>query len=87
MLEHASDISTRYITDNVTKKFIEIFNPSVLSEMRQNVFSAGRYSQTQDNVNADLIPFLISVLDSISEELVKNANDDLEKSIDDLVIN
>jgi hypothetical protein len=30
---------------------------------------------------------LISVLDSISEELVKNANDDLEKSIDDLVIN
>lgn len=82
-----SDISTRYATNKLVKRFIEIFNSSILSEMRQNVYNAWRYSQTQDKVNADLIPFLISVIDLISEEVVKNANDDLETKIDDLVKN
>nr|MDD3720153.1 VCBS repeat-containing protein [Candidatus Gracilibacteria bacterium] len=87
MFDGTSDISTRYVTNQLTKRFIEIFNSSTLAEMRQNVFNAGRYSQTYDKVNADLVPFLVSVIDLISEEVIKNANDDLENTIDNVVKN
>jgi len=36
-------------------------------------------------VNVDLIPYFVSVLDLISAKVIKSANTDLEKQIDDLV--
>ncbi len=87
MLETASDLSTRYVTNKITKRFLEIFNSSSLSELKQNVFNAWRYSEVYDEVNADMPPFLISLIDLVSEQLIKNANDDLELKIDNIVKN
>lgn len=85
--ESSSDILTRYITDNSTKKFLEIFNGSTLWEMRKHVFNAGRYNDGGSRVNTDLPPFLISVLDQVSSELIKNVNSSLEKEITGIVQN
>jgi len=35
----------------------------------------------------DFIPYLITILDSVNDEIIKEANDDLEEKIDDLIIN
>jgi len=35
----------------------------------------------------DLVPYFVSVLDLITDKVVKSANTDIEKQIDDLVIN
>jgi len=83
----SSDILTRYITDNTSKKFLEIFNGSTLSEMRKQVYNAGRYNDGWSRVNVDMPPFLISVLDQVSGEVIKNVNTSLEKEITDLVVN
>jgi len=83
----SSDVLTRYITDNATKKFLEIFNGSTLWEMRKHVYNAGRYNQWGSAVNMDMPPFLISVLDQVSSEVIKNVNTELENNITDLVAN
>ena len=83
----SSDILTRYITDNATKKFLEIFNGSTLGEMRKYVYNAGRYNDGGSRVNMDMPPFLISVLDQVSSEVIKNVNTSLENEITDLVAN
>ena len=72
--EMSSDIATRYITDNSTKRFLEIFNSSSLWDMRKHVFNAGRYNEWWSKVNVDMPPFLISVLDEVSAEVIKNVN-------------
>jgi len=82
-----SDISTRYVTNNSTKKFLEVVNSSLIWEFRKNVNNAGRYSQTGSKVNVDLIPHLVSVLDLIGDEIIKWVNNDLEVEIDKLVKN
>ncbi|NDK10028.1 VCBS repeat-containing protein [Candidatus Gracilibacteria bacterium] len=81
----APDVSTRYITDNATKKFLEIFNGSTLSEMRKHVFNAGRYNEGGSKVNVDMPPFLISVIDEVTAEVIKNVNTGLEEEITNLV--
>ncbi len=85
--QSSSDILTRYITDNSTKKLLEVFNGSTLWEMRKQVYNAGRYNQNASTVNMDMPPFLISVLDQVSSEVIKNVNTSLEKQITDLVQN
>ncbi len=84
-LNKTPDILSRYpITENI-KSFIEIFNFSALWELRKNIYNAWRYSEPKDKVNADFIPLLISVLDLVSEQVIKNVNDKLENKIDSVV--
>ncbi len=83
----SSDIMTRYITNNATNKFLEIFNSSALGNMRKYIYNAGRYNKSGSKVNVDMPPFLITVLDQVSSELIKNVNNSLEKKITDIVAN
>jgi len=85
--DSSSDVLTRYITDNATKKLLEVFNGSTLWEMRKQIYNAGRYNDGGGRVNVDMPPFLISVLDQVSGELIKNVNTALESEITDIVQN
>jgi len=82
---NSSDVLSRYITDNTSKKFLEIFNGSTLWDMRKHVYNAGRYNQWGSRVNMDMPPFLISVLDAVTAEVIKNVNTSLESDITDIV--
>lgn len=85
-LDNISDIQTRYISDNVVNKFIEIFSNGSLWELRKDVHNAWRYNNWL-NVWVDFAPYLISVLDIVNDEIVKEINDDLEHEIDEIVKN
>jgi hypothetical protein len=80
-----SDVSTRYIVQNATNKFLWIFNDSALWEMRKYVYNAWRYNGVSGQINADFIPLLVSTLDLVSEQIVKNANNQLEEQVDNYV--
>jgi len=86
-IEQTPDIQTRFITDNATNKFLEIFNEWTLADIRKYVHNAGRYNGQWSEVNVDLAPFLISVLDDVSTQVIKNINTNLEWQIDDIVKN
>lgn len=86
-ISNAPEITTKYITDNVVNNFLEIFNGATLSEMRKNVYNAGRYNQWGSQVNIDMPPFLISTLDEITSWIIKNVNTSLEVQITNLVAN
>ncbi len=79
------DVQLRHIIKNTTKNFLQIFNESALGEMRKNVHNAGRYNSWSSQVNVDLIPALLTNLDTISDASLKNVNTDLEKIIDSIV--
>ncbi len=83
--QNIPDIQTRHIIQNTTKSFLQIFNGSSLGEMRKDVHNAWRYNSWSSNVSVDLIPTLVTNLDLLSQNSVKNVNNDLEKIIDDLV--
>jgi len=85
-LNNIPDIQSRYIINNSLKKFLEIFSPGSISDMRKNVYNAGRYNYGQ-NVNVDFIPYFISVLDIVNDQIIKEMSDDLELQIDNLVAN
>jgi hypothetical protein len=51
------------------------------------VYNAGRYNESASDVNMDMPPFLISVLDQVSGEVIKNVNTSLEQEITDIVQN
>ena len=55
--------------------------------MRKYVYNAGRYNKSGSKVNVDMPPFLISVLDQVSAEVIKNVNNSLEREITDVVAN
>lgn len=86
-MTNVPDVSTILSINKSIKRFVEIFNASSLSDMKAFVHNAGRYNPTWSTVNADLAPYLITQLDEISRVMVKNANYDLEKEIDNLVKN
>ena len=79
------DIQTRHIINKTTKKFVEIFSKWSIWELRKNVYNAGRYNYNGNDVNVDFIPYLITLLDSVNDEIVKEAIVDLEKKIDEKV--
>jgi len=83
-LNNIPDIQSRYIINNSVKKFLEIFSPGSISDMRKSVYNAGRYNYGQD-VNVDFIPYFISVLDIVNDQIIKEMSDDLELQIDNLV--
>ncbi len=80
-----SAISTRFITKNVTKKFLETLNSSTLWEFRKDVHNAWRYNGTGSKVNVDTIAYLISILDKVWDNIILWVNNTLEKEIDTLV--
>ena len=82
-----STISTRYITEKIVKRFIEIFNKGTLSDFRTDVHNAWRYNEKNTIVNADLIPYLISVLDEVSDKVILDVDRQVSNKIDDFVIN
>lgn len=81
------DIHTRLIVENVTKKFIEIFAKWTIWDFRKDVHNAWRYNGTWSNVNVDMIPYFVTVLDLVNDEITKDINTEIEKQIDDLVKN
>ncbi|MFK7779531.1 MAG: hypothetical protein QM490_00025, partial [Candidatus Gracilibacteria bacterium] len=85
--ENIPDIQTRFIIENATKRFIEIFSEGTLGEFKKNVHNAGRYNEGGSDVNVDMIPYLITVLDVVYGEMLKDVNDEIENEIDKIVIN
>ncbi len=83
--KNVPDIQMRLIIQNTTKKFLEIFNSSTLWEFRKDVHNAWRYNSWSNIVNQDLIPALVSNMDALTHWVLKNVNNDLENSIDNLV--
>lgn len=79
------DILTRHIIKKAVKKFPEVFNTDVLWQFRKDVHNAGRYNGPEDSVNVDLIPQMIGNMDVVTQSVLKNANFDLEKEIDQIV--
>lgn len=55
--------------------------------MRKHVYNAGRYNNGGGRVNMDMPPFLVSVLDQVSGEIIKNVNTSLESDITEIVAN
>ncbi|USN58018.1 MAG: hypothetical protein H6767_06815 [Candidatus Peribacteria bacterium] len=49
------------------------------------MYNAGRYSGTGGVVQVDQVPYLVSILDTVSTEIIKNVNYELEAYIDNLV--
>ena len=85
--KNVPDIQTRHITKNLSKNFIEIFAKWVFWEFRLDVKNAWRYTWTGWVINADFIPYFITVLDLINDWIVKEVNDEIENEIDKLVKN
>lgn len=83
-LEWVPDIQTRTIINETVKKFIQVISPWAISDMRKNVYNAWRYNY-EDRVNVDFIPYLISVLDIVNDELIKEITDDFESKMDWLI--
>ena len=77
-----SAIMTKSIIDWAVNNFLEIFNKWTISDFRTNVHNAWRYSEWTSVVNVDMIPYLVSVLDVVTDNVVKTANDELEDAID-----
>ncbi|MDP2089997.1 MAG: FG-GAP-like repeat-containing protein [Candidatus Gracilibacteria bacterium] len=79
------DIHNRYLINNVTKKFLEIFAKGTIGDFRKDVHNAGRYNGTGSSLNVDMIPYFVTVLDLVNDEITKDINTELEKQIDELV--
>ncbi len=86
-VSQSSDVATRYITNTTAKKYLEIFNSSTLGDMRTYVHNAGRYNQGGSKVNVDIPPFIVSVLDELNAQILKNTNSQFQQDITDLVAN
>jgi hypothetical protein len=81
------DIQTRTIIEETTKMFIESFSEGTIWEFRWDVHNAWRYNWEWSKVNADFVPYLITVLDLVNDEIIKKWNNLLEDRIDQIVIN
>jgi len=84
-VSNAPDIQTRHIITEATKNFLDIFAKGTIGDFRKDVHNAGRYNDINSQVNVDLIPFLVTVLDLVNDELTKDINNDLENKIDEYV--
>lgn len=80
------DIQLRHFIDKLTKRFIEIFASGIIWEMRKDVNNAWRYNESW-KLNVDMIPYFVTVLDQVSDEITKWINTDLETQIDEIVKN
>lgn len=85
--QNVPDVQSRHIINNITKKFIQIFNGSTIWEFRKDVHNAWRYNSWSSDVWVDLIPWLITSIDTVSQSIIKDVNTDLENKIDEIVAN
>jgi len=85
--DSSSSISTRYIAQNTVKRFIEVFNNGTLSDFRTDVHNAWRYNEKTSTVNVDMVPYLISVLDEVSDKVILDSDKQISNKIDDYVKN
>jgi len=83
----SSDIATKSISQKTVKNFVEIFNAGSISDMRTNVHNAWRYNSGSSDVGVDFVPYFVSVLDLVSDEVIKSVNTDLENQLDITVKN
>lgn len=86
-LANTPDIQSRYIINNAIKNFIEVFSKWTIGELRKDVFNAWRYNNNENGVDVDFIPYIVSVLDIVNDQIIKDINDELEVEIDNLVEN
>ncbi|MCH2188381.1 hypothetical protein MK079_00960 [Candidatus Gracilibacteria bacterium] len=84
-LNDTPDIASRFVIQNTVKKFLEIFASGIFAGFRENVHNAGRYNGDGSSVNVDLIPSLITILDAVNDQILKEASEDLEGEIDRVV--
>lgn len=84
-LNNVPDIQTRHIVNNATNKFVEVFSQWWIWELRKNVHNAWRYNWSANEVNVDFIPYLITVLDGVNDEILKEASYDIENEINTIV--
>jgi hypothetical protein len=85
--ENIPDIQTRHITEKSLKKFLETFAKGGISTMREDVHNAGRYNEKGSKVNVDMMPYLLTLLDVLNDEVIKTTNDELETEINNEVKN
>lgn len=81
------DIQIETLASQFAKKYLEAFNKAWLWEFKDNIFWAWRYNSTDDKVNYDSMPYLLSALDEVFSIIIKWVNVDIEWQIDDLVKN
>mgnify|MGYP000904018323 CR=1 FL=1 len=66
------------------KRFHETINKKTLSDIQEYVHNAGRYN-SGINVRVDQGAVQVSITDQLSMDVLKNANDAIQKSIDDIL--
>lgn len=81
LIDAAPDIQTMTVIQGLLKKFHEIVNKKTLGEELLAVRNAGRYSSGA-TVLADIGPVALTLTDEVAANILKTANDALEKSID-----
>ena len=84
-ISESPDIQLRHIIEKVTEPFAWIFAKGTLAEMRADVHNAWRYNRWWNDVGVDFIPYFITVLDLVNDEIVKEANKDIEEYINTIV--
>ena len=80
-IKDTPDIQTRTHINTLLKKFNGIFNNKVLGDELHDVYNAGRYTSGA-TVRADIGPVSMTLMDEVANNILKTANDALEKSID-----
>lgn len=66
------------------KRFHETINKKTLSDIQEYVHNAGRYN-SGINVRVDQGAVQVSITDQVSMDVLKNANDAIESSIDSIL--
>jgi len=79
-----SDVQSMRIILASIKKYIEIFNGSTISDFAKNGLYSGRYG-SDDEVRVDTIPKLVTLMDEAAVNIIRGANNDLEKYLDDKI--
>ncbi|RKW20498.1 VCBS repeat-containing protein [Candidatus Gracilibacteria bacterium] len=78
------DIHLGMVIENLKRNFINSFGKGVMTDLRKDVFNAGRYNFGTE-VNVDFLPHVVSNMDTIADEILKQQNNELEKQVDEIV--
>lgn len=81
LIKNTPDVQTAPILRGITKEFHQIFNKKVLGEELAAVHNAGRYNRS-GNVNADLVPVMVSLADEEARQVLHKANETLKENFE-----
>ena len=76
------DVHLWMVIENLKRNFINSFWKWAMTELRKDVFNAGRYNFWTE-VNVDFLPHVVSNMDTIADEILKQQNNELEKQVDE----